>query len=77
MPSGHTQKKTLTPYRKTLLERLPLEARGLRYADRKQLNDCMGFGWVRQSGGRYELTPEGAAMVSAAAGPAATPRTRE
>jgi hypothetical protein len=68
MPSGHTDKVTLTDHRRGLLERLPLEARGLRAADRRQLNDCSRFGWVVESGGWYRLTEEGRRLLGGSPG---------
>jgi hypothetical protein len=63
MPSGHTDKVTLTDYRRGLLEHLPIEARVLRSVDRRQLNDCARFGWAVESGGWYRLTEEGRRLL--------------
>lgn len=49
MASGHTTKRTLTPYRAALLRRMPLHGMALDAAERKQGNDMMGFGWVVRS----------------------------
>lgn len=46
MPSGHTAKQTMTPYRRALLGQLPQERRHMNHAERKQLGDMEGYGWV-------------------------------
>lgn len=49
MPSGHTDKQTVTPYRQRLLDRLPLHTNDLGSNERKQLNDLCRFGLARQT----------------------------
>jgi hypothetical protein len=66
MPTGHTNKKTLTPYRARLLGSLPLEKRKLSMNERVQLNVCCDAGWASEETGFYRLTPLGFAALESA-----------
>ena len=59
MPSGHTTKRTVTPYRRGLMKLLPLERRDVNHAERKQFGDMECYGWVSSEKGTYRLTSAG------------------
>lgn len=62
MPTGHTIKKTLTPYRVGLLNRLragPVIRRSVAAPERRQFNDLCLFGWAADDGKSYTLTALG------------------
>lgn len=68
MPTGHTTKKTLTPYRASLLDRLqngPVQRRSISSADRRQFNDLCLFGWADDDGQSFTLTGAGASKLAA------------
>lgn len=67
MPSGHSEKQTLTPYRAELLQSLPLHRRTLRNPKRFQLGNCISFGWVvEDEDGICTLSDSGRAALAGA-----------
>lgn len=68
MPTGHTTKQTLTPYRAGLLDRLrsgPVARHSVSAVERRQFNDLCLFGWVDDDGRNYLLTDIGAGKLDA------------
>jgi hypothetical protein len=65
--TGHTTKRTMTLHRATLLGRCPISITAayseLRAADRKQLNDCVRYGWATHDREAFRITPKGAKLV--------------
>lgn len=65
MPTGHTDKQTLTSYRAGVLrelERGALQIKHIASAKRRQLNDMVRCGWVSAdtlSGGSFRITDAG------------------
>ena len=59
MPSGHTDKQTVTPYRQRLLDRCPVHRSRLGSNERKQLNDLCRFGMAHETkNGWFERTEQ-------------------
>ncbi len=63
MPSGHTTKQTMTPYRASLM-RLIGRKFGMAYGEldhaaRKQANDMLCYGWLENDNGVYRTTLAG------------------
>jgi hypothetical protein len=50
---------SMTGLRQTLLLLCPIEASYLGSPHRKQLNDCVKFGWATLEHGFFHVTPEG------------------
>lgn len=64
MPTGHTDKETLTPYRASVLKQLPFDSRVFRFAKRHQINEMARFGWIEKDDHGYcRITQFGAAVL--------------
>jgi len=63
------KKTPLTPYRASLLNRLPIRKFGLSATESRQLNECVSLGWARKKfvayrGEHFEITDNGRAVLA-------------
>lgn len=69
MPAGYTAKRSLTPYRRELLEWVAREPRphldALEAAARHQVGEMVRFGWLEWSASRCRITDAGRAALTA------------
>ena len=64
MPTGHTDKQTMTTFRAGLILGLPLAERQMSHAQRRQVGEMQSYGWVvKDAMGYWRHTGGGLAMA--------------